>query len=133
MAEWCYVADSARPAQLVPPQLSQRGLAAEMRYREWRDRNDVAALAHRRPDRVVVIEAIRKRRKAPDRIERCIPERDGRAEARLRQPGRKPEHRARQEMRIDEERTELRPWAVRCNAMIEAGDGADARLLQGRN
>src|SRR6266702_2708948 len=132
MAEWCDVADGARPAQLVPPQIAQRSLTAKMSHREWRDRHHVAALAHRRPDRVVVIEAIRERRKAADRIEGRALERDGRAEARLRQPARKPEHDARQEMRIDEECAELRPWAIRCNSMIEAGDGADARLLQGR-
>ena len=40
-----------------------------MRNREWRDRDDLAALAHRRSDRVVVIKAIRERRKAADCIE----------------------------------------------------------------
>src|SRR5262245_34532567 len=97
----------------MPPQVEERSLAAEMRNREWRDRDKLAPLAHRRPDRVVVIEAIRERRKAADRLQRRALERDGRAEAWLRQPGRKPEHDARQEMRIDEEGAELRPRAAR--------------------
>src|SRR4029434_9241575 len=122
--------DGARPSQLVPPQIAQRRFRADVGDGEAWYRDCVAALAQRRSDRVVVGKAIGKRLEAADFAQRLAPERDRGAEARTCSAERKPDNDARQEMRVDEERAEACPRAGDGNAVVEAGDGADARSFQ---
>src|SRR5262245_36798718 len=122
--------DRTRPSQLVPPKFAQRRLRADMGDGEARYHDIAAMSAQRRPHRVIVRETVDERLEAADRRQRLAPERQCRAEARMRQAEPKGDRDTRQELRVGDERCQPCPDAVEANAVVEAGHGTDAWLFQ---
>src|SRR6516164_11666571 len=117
--------DRAGDADLLSHQLMQACLEATVSDQERRGHDLIALSANRDADGVIVGERVGEGAEAADAIEYRPPQRDGGATARLRQAETDRGDGLREELRVDGERREPRPYALPADAVIEAGDSAD--------
>ena len=122
---------TVRPTQnLMPNELAQTGLEADMTDQEWRNDDVIAGGPDRHTDRVIVGKFIGEVAEAADLFKHRSPHCDGGPEAGLRGLEGQSDNRLRQKMRVDGKRRHPRPQALAGNAVVQRCDRAGAWLRQ---
>ena len=126
-------ADGARPARLVPPQFREASLRTLVYHRRGCDVADIAEIADRASQVVIVSQLVVQKFEASDLVQDVAPECDRRSKARLGHVQSQTHDHVGQELVVYAHGGEFRPCTGARLARVKAGHEADPRMMQAFN